>query len=431
MNATERSSAPLASSAPSRPRAPITGIVAGLALAAGLGFWTVQRISEAKTVQSDVETRRSADSERAIALAREPQSVRVVRGSPERWLARVDLDGTLEAQHSAELGFKVGGLLARVNAEVGDRVRAGAVLGLLDQREEAARASATEAQVRAAEASLDLAEDAERRTLPLVQNGSLAATSGVQASSQVQLARAQLDVARAQLSLARSGLENHTLLAPFGGTILRAPTGVGAVVTPGQALFALADTSTLRLSTTVSEADANLLSEGAEIVIATENGEVRGRVTAILSSLDARTRRVPVVAEFDNFSKERASNDGAAKGGATALLRAGAFVRATVSAQRELSVLRMPHGVLRPGSQDEVLRVTPDGSRLDARRIVYSIAPDGALLVRGGLAANDEIVLDPIAEAKGGDAVRVERTGSDVGAATPAAAGAAPQAGTP
>jgi RND family efflux transporter MFP subunit len=433
MNPTERASASLELSAPSRPRAPVAGIVAGLALAAGLGLWTFQRISEAKSIRSDVETRRAADGERALALAREPQSVRVVRGTPERWLARVDLDGTLEAQHSAELGFKVGGRLSRVDVEVGDRVRAGAVLGLLDQREEAARATATEAQVRAAEASLDLAEDAERRTLPLVQNGSMAVSSGVQASSQVQLAKAQLDAARAQLSLARSGVDNHTLLAPFGGTILRAPSGVGAVVTSGQALFALADTSTLRLSTTVSEADANLLSEGAEIVIVTENGQVRGRVTAILSTLDARTRRVPVVAEFDNFPKEKTPKDDAAKHGSRALLRAGAFVRASVAAQRELSVLRVPHGVLRPGSQDEVLRVTPDGARLEARRIVYSIAPDGALLVRSGIEANDELVLDPIAEAKSGDAVRVERAGADVGssAATPAAeAVVAPQAGT-
>jgi RND family efflux transporter MFP subunit len=434
MNPTERASAPLKLSAASRPRAPITGIVAGLALAAGLGLWTFQRIGEAKSVQSDVETRRAADGERALALAREPQSVRVVRGSPERWLARVDLDGTLEAQHSAELGFKVGGRLARLNVEVGDRVRAGAVLGVLDQQEEAARATATEAQVRAAEATLDLAEDAERRTLPLVQNGSMAVSSGVQASSQVQLARAQLDAARAQLSLARSGVESHTLLAPFAGTILRAPTGVGAVVSSGQALFALADTSTLRLSTTVSEADANLLSEGAEIVIATENGQVRGRVTALLSTLDARTRRVPVVAEFDNFSKAQAPRDEASKHGSNALLRAGAFVRASVAAQRELLVLRLPHGVLRPGSQDEVLRVTPDGARLETRRIVYSIAPDGALLVRSGIEANDEIVLDPIAEAKGGDAVRVERAGPDIaaGAAKPeAAAVVAPQVGTP
>jgi RND family efflux transporter MFP subunit len=432
MNSTERASAPVKPPATPRPRAPFTGIVAGLALVGGLGIWTFQRIGEAKTLQDDVEARRAADSERAAALAREPQRVRVVSGSSERWLPRVELEGTLEAQHAAELGFEVSGRLARVNVEVGDTVRAGALLGQLDIAEAVAQATALEAQVRAAEASLELAEDAERRTLPLVASGSIAASSGVQATSQQRLARAQLDAARAQLSLARTGMENHSLAAPFPGTITRAPSGVGAVVAPGQVLFALADTSTLKLATTVSEADADLLVEDAEIEIATEQGAVRGRVTAILSTLDARTRRVPVVAEFDNAKRK----------GTQPPLRAGAFVRSSVAAPREIPVLRVPHAVLRPGSQDEVLMVTAGSSRLELRRIAYSIAPDGTLLVRRGIASSDELVLDPIAEAKPGDLVRVDRGSAELppsGSADRAAAAGAPplaeatspKAGTP
>ncbi len=445
---THRPSAPVKPSAPPRHRAPLTGIIAGVLLASGLGLWTFQRIGEAKTVQSDVELRRTADSERSAALAREPQRVQVARGTPERWVPQVDLDGTLEAQHQAPLAFKVGGRLSRVNVKVGDRVRAGAVLGQLDVLEATAQANATEAQVRAAEASLAIAEDAERRTLPLVQNGSFAAANGVQATSQRELARAQLDAARAQLALARAGVESHTLGAPFSGTITRAPTGIGAVVTPGQTLFELVDTSTLKLSTTVSEDDANLLVEGAEVEIATETGGVRGRITAILSTLDARTRRVPVVAEFGNQQKPRlsqkgtaledaasreAARDDAMKNGTASALRAGAFVRARVAADREIPVLRVPHAVLRPGSGDEVLALPPGSDRLELRRIVHSIAPDGTLLVRRGIDARDELVLDPIAEAKAGDVVRVERPVAPEASAPAAQAPApsAPKAGTP
>jgi len=104
---------------------------------------------------------------------------------------------------------------------------------------------------------------------------------------------------------------------------------------------------------------------------------------------------VPVVAEFGNTSK----------GGPR--LRAGAFVRAWVRAREAIPVLRVPHGVLRPGSQDEVLRVDPSTSKLDLRRIVFSVEPDGSLLVRNGLDASDQLVLDPIPEALAGDLVRV------------------------
>jgi RND family efflux transporter MFP subunit len=421
MKPAPRSGAPADLAAVPRHRAPLTGIVTGLALVAGLGLWTFQRIGEAKTLVADVEARRSADSDRAAALAREPQRVQVVKGAPEKWLANVDLDGTLDAQHASALGFKVGGRLSRVGVEVGDRVRAGSLLGQLDSEEAVARASAAEAEVRAAEASLAIAQDNERRTLPLVQNGSFTEASGARVSSERALASAQLDSARAGLALARSGVDSHTLSAPFSGTITRAPTGVGAVVAPGQVLFELVDTSTLKLSTTVTEADADLLAPGAEVVITGERGDVRGRISAILSTLDARTRRVPVVAEFDNPSGEPTSKGGRAKQGEPPL-RAGSFVRARVAAQREVPVLRVPHAVLRPGSQDEVLVVGAASSRLDLRRIVYSIAPDGTLLVRRGIDASDELVLAPIAEAKAGDEVRVERAGNAGSQSAPAAA---------
>lgn len=396
---------------PARPRAPVVGILAGVLLSGGLAFWTLQRIGEAKTVQSEVEARRSAEAERVATAAREPAKVSVVLGVAERWQPRVELDGTLQAEHEASLGFKVGGRLSRVAVKVGDQVRAGALLGQLDVAEASAQARAAEAQVRAAEAALAIAEDGERRTLPLVQNGSFAEATGVQATRQRELALAQLDSARAQRALASAGVANHTLTAPFGGTITLAPTGIGAVVAPGQPLFALVDTSKLKLSTTVSENDANLLSPGTPIHVTSERGQITGRVTAVLATLDPRTRRVPVVAEFDNSAKKNEVS-----------LRAGAFVRAWVEAREPIDVLRLPHGVLRPGSQDEVFVVHAETSRLQARRIVFAVAPDGALLVRDGIGAQDRVVLDPIPEARAGDVVRTQAQGTGDETAVQAAA---------
>jgi RND family efflux transporter MFP subunit len=369
-------------------------VVAGVIFALGLGGWTVQRIGEAKTVQADVAARRSAEHERAVSLAGQPLRVNVVRGSADRWQPRVELDGTLEAVHEAQLGFKVGGRLARVAVKVGDRVAAGALLAELDDSEAEAQLAAAEAQARAAQASLTLAQDAERRTLPLVKAGSVPEANGVQSSEQRQLAAAQLDAARAQHALARAALSNHALKAPFAGTITLAPTGIGAVVNPGQPLFGLVDTSALKLATTVSEEDANLLEKGAEVRVSAGSSEVKGKVSAVLGTLDARTRRVPVVVDFDNTKLPGAA------------LRAGAFVRGSVVAREPIPVLRLPHAVQRPGSRDEVW-VVDAASRLEARHLAFAIAPDGDLLVRSGLSSNDPVVLDPIPELQAGDVVQV------------------------
>jgi RND family efflux transporter MFP subunit len=288
----------------------------------------------------------------------------------------------------------VGGRLARVAVKIGDRVAAGALLATLDDAEATAQAAAAEAQMRAAQSSLKLAEDAERRMLPLVKNGSMPEANGVQASEQRQLAAAQLDAARAQHVLARTALGSHELRAPFAGTITQAPNGIGAVVGAGQVLFGLVDTSALQLKTTVSEEDANLLTRGAEVNLVA--GAVTGRVSAVLSTLDARTRRVPVVVDFDN-----------SRGEGSTPLRAGSFVRGWVGAKEPIAVLRLPHEVQRPGSRDEVW-VLDAASRLEARHVAFALAPDGALLVRSGLSASDRVVINPIPELKAGDVVRLQ-----------------------
>ena len=376
---------------PERVKAPLVGILAGLVMVGGLVAWTSTRVATATKLQAELAEKRAAEAERNVALAKQPERVQVVQGKAATWLPSVELDGTLAAQQSASVGFKVGGKIGSLKVKVGDQVRAGALLATLDANEAGAQTAATAAQVRAAEAQLALAQDNERRTQAMVQSGSFAEASGVQVSQQRALALAQLDAAKAQAALSRVSLGNHTLVAPFAGTVTKVPDGIGEVVGPGAPLFEIVNTKVLKLSTSVSEHDANLLVLGAPVLLDLETGKATGRITAVLGTVDPQTRRVPVEASFDN----------------PGFLRAGAFVQAHVDAKTEISVLRLPHEVLRPGSQDEVLLVGADG-RLEVRHVVLAVDKDGSLLVRRGLAADDKLVAKPKPEAKAGDVVTVE-----------------------
>lgn len=380
---------------PERVKAPLAGVVVGLLMVGGLVAWTGTRVATASKAQAAVAERRVAEAERNAALAKQPEKVNVVSGVAAKWLPRVELDGTLSAEQSASLGFKVGGKIGTLKVKVGDQVKAGSLLATLDSTEAGAQAAAASAQVRAAEAQLALAQDSERRTQAMVQSGSFAEASGVQSSQQRALALAQLDAAKAQASLSRVSLGNHTLSAPFSGTVTRVPDGIGEVVGPGTPLFEIVNTKVLKLATTVSEHDANLLLPGAPVELVLENGKATGRVSAVLGTIDQKTRRVPVEASFDN----------------PGFLRAGAFVQAHVDAKSEIDVVRLPYEVLRPGSQDEVL-VVLDGGRLDVRRVVFSIDKDGTLLVRRGVTAADKLVAKPKPEAKAGDVVTLEAGGA-------------------
>ncbi len=372
-----------------RPRAPLVGIVVGVLALGGFFAWSAVRIQSAKETRAAIAGQRDEDAKRVAAETNAVPAVTTVLPLANTWRPVVEIDGTIAAGQSAELGFKTGGRISRVAVKVGDSVKTGQLLASLDAGEAAAQLKAAEAQVRAAEAQLALASDEERRTSSMVQSGSAAEVTGVQTAQQKALANAQLDASRAQVSLGQVTLGNHRLTAPFAGSITRAPDGVGGVVGPGTTLFELVDLSHLRLKGSLGEHDASLVSPGSKLSVDTERGPVSGTISAVLGSVDPSTRRVRVEATIDNES---------------GLLRAGTFVRARVAGGEGIPVLELPHEVLKPGAQDEILVVT--GEVLASRRVVYSVSPKGTLLVRHGLGSDEHVVLSPRAEANAGDRVQ-------------------------
>jgi hypothetical protein len=172
--------------------------------------------------------------------------------------------------------------------------------------------------------------------------------------------------------------------------VTRAPTTRGSVVGPGEPLFEIVDATKLRLRGTVTESDAALLKAGAKVTIEGAGGTAVGTLRTVLGVLDQRTRRVPVEADLEPSSA----------------LRVGAFVRATVTTESPINVLKVPGSVLRPGSQDVVLAVV-DG-KLVEKHVAFAVdSKSGELLVRSGLSSTDQIVDSPRPESRDGERVEL------------------------
>jgi RND family efflux transporter MFP subunit len=373
--------------APAR-RSPLGRLVI-LAALAGLAVWSGLRIRAAMHTQAAV----AVEREQAARKAGEgpaPANVRTVEGEVRDWMPAVPIEGTLAPAHEADLGFKVPGRLASIRVRMGEYVRQGQTLATLEQTEVAAQVKAAEAQVKAAEAQLALTDDSERRTSALVSTGAQPLVAGVQVQKQRELASAQADAARAQLALAQASLANHALVAPFSGHVTRVPGGTGMIVSPGVPLFHLQDLSTLKLVGTASEADAPLVRVGAPARVEVDGREVKGRVVAVLASVDPVTRRLPVEAQIPNDVNHP--------------ILAGSFVRASIEGQQAIRVRALPSTALKPGAQGEVMVV--EKGHMITRKIGYAPSPDGhEILVRSGLQAGDHIVDGPSPEARDGDPV--------------------------
>lgn len=369
-----------------------------LAGVVGVGAWISVRVTTTVAAKQEIETKRKS----APAAFDEVPVVQIIRPQADEWTPILPFEGTIDANQRAELGFKVGGRLGSVRVRLGDKVKAGQLLGQLDAAEASAQKRAASAQLDAAHAQVALAVDQESRTGRLVETGALASAQGVQAEQQRALAQAQAAAANAQLGLAQTTLANHALVAPFAGVITRAPSTQGAVVSPGQALFEVVDNSAMLLRGTVNEADAELFKAGAPVTV---DGTKVGTVRVIVNVLDRVTRRVPVEAEL---SPNQA-------------LRVGSFVRATIGGADKVAVFRVPGSALRPGSQGTLMVV--DGETLREVEVRFAVEPEtGALLVRSGLHGDEKVVASPRPEAKSGDRVKV----AEAGPAQPAKAVAAP-----
>ena len=374
-------------SAQGAPGVPMGRIVLGV-LAVALAGWTIVRVRTAQGEQARILTERTQAAE-AAKKERTDKPLVLRSGAAATWRPIVRIEGTLQAIEEADLSFKVSGRLQSIRAKVGDYVRRGQTLATLEQVESAASVEQARAQVRAMEAQLKLAEDTEQRTTTLVTSGAGSQQSALQAREQRALAAAQADAARAGLALAQANLGNAQLVAPFAGFVTRVPSGAGQVVSPGAVLFHVQNTTELRLVGTVSEPEASLVRTGEVIRVLAADRTVNGTVTAVLGSVDTQTRRVPVEARVPNDPKQP--------------LLAGTYVRAELEGKTTMPVLRFPAGVIRPGSQNEVMLV--ESGRMQARRVVFHPAPDGMIFVRAGLDPHDVVVVDPSPEAKDGDPI--------------------------
>jgi RND family efflux transporter MFP subunit len=375
------------------------GWLVTLFAALGLGAWCTVRIRGALQERAALAAEREQVALTAQKKAGDAAAVEVVRGEPAEWLPAVAIDGTLMPRREADLGFKTPGRLASIRVHVGDYVREGALLAALDQAEAEAQVQAAAAQVRAAEAQLALSEDSAHRMGTLAHAGAATESSIVQTQQQRALSTAQAESARAQLLLARASLGNHALMAPFSGFVTKVPSGPGAIVSPGVTLFHLQDTKALRFVGTVGENDAPLVRRGAMVELLPNSSDggrtVHGKVTAVLVSVDAATRRVPVEAELQNDGDRP--------------ILAGTFVRGSIRGDEKVQVLRLPASIIRPGSQDEVMVIERDAggkdARLHVRRVHFVGGTEGTILVRSGLQPTDEVLRSPTAESREGDTV--------------------------
>ncbi len=322
------------------------------------------------------------------------------RAPHERSLAA---DGVVVARELAAVNAQVAGVsLAKLNADVGDRVQAGQVLAVFDTALLKQEVAQTQAQEARAQAALAQAKRNAARTGKLVQERAVSVSDSEQSASAAREAQAALDGAVAARKLAQLRLGYAEVRAPVAGVVASRPAEVGMTAGIGSPLFSLQVDGALEWRAQVSPEDAQRLKVGTPARVAVGAVAVPGRVRLFAPVADAQSRRVVVFVALD----------------AHADLRANLLLRGQFLLGKE-DVWTVPVSALvREDGQDFVVLVDADnrvhrqalvlGERLGDRVVVLEGLPEGARFVlRSGSFLQDGDVVrvvdgTPAATASGG-----------------------------
>lgn len=166
---------------------------------------------------------------------------------------RSSFDGVVEAVRQTTIAAQVPGAVVDLPVKVGDRVQAGQLLLRIDARSADQGAAASDAQVQAARAGLDVATREYTRQQKLREKQYISQAALDQAEAQFKAARAQVAAQVAQAGAARTQTGLHTVRAPYAGVVSEVPVQLGDMAMPGRALVTLYDPSTLRVTASVPQ----------------------------------------------------------------------------------------------------------------------------------------------------------------------------------
>ena len=171
--------------------------------------------------------------------------------------------GVARASIESSLGFRIGGVVARVPVAVGDRVRAGQMIAELDPVDYELGVQEAEAGLRQAEAQAENAEAGLQRTRNLYENANASRTDLDAAVASAASAAAQVEAAAKRLERAERQAGYTQLSAPASGAIAAVLADAGETVSPGQPIVEFAAGAVPEVTFAAPEALIREIREGA------------------------------------------------------------------------------------------------------------------------------------------------------------------------
>lgn len=278
----------------------LLGSIAGaMALAATAGFGLARCTADSAAPPSTEGEARSEAAPDSLVLA--PEAIAAAEIGVETFGA-ANLGSEIVAQAivtaspsgEAAVTARAGGAVTRVFKQLGDQVRTGETLAIVQSRDAAQIA----AERIAAEARSELALKNLQREKSLFDQRVSARVDYERALAEAKAAAAEAQRARAAARAAQITRDGGSVIvaSPISGHVIAETVSIGAFVQPETILFRVTDPSKIRIEASVGPAEAQRLAPGDRAVVELPDGRtIDARVRAITPGLSGDTRSATAV----------------------------------------------------------------------------------------------------------------------------------------
>ena len=322
-----------------------------------------------------------------------------------------EFSGRLEAVEKVDIRARVGGFITSVNFKPGRLVKKGDVLFVIDTRPFQAEVSRAEAAGNSARAKADLARLELGRAERLLADKAIAQREVDEKASSLKELDANVRAAQASLEAARLNLGYARVTAPINGRVSKAEVTPGNLVDGSVVLTSVVSSNPI-YATFDGDEDTYLrvapaAQKGAPVSVnvglANEAGfPHQGKLTFVDNQLDAKSGSVRMRATFENTDNA---------------LVPGLFARVQLSggeAARKAAILISDRAVGTDQNRKFVYVVKAD-STAEYRAVTLGPTVEGLRVVRDGVKAGEKIVVNGLQRVQPGAAVTATLVAMDAG----------------
>ncbi len=279
--------------------------------------------------------------------------------------------------------------MREVPRQLGDTVRAGAPLAVIESSEIARAEAAYHVAFSKADLSRSqLARETSLRNQKITPEQDFQSARQAATEADIELRAAERKLTLLGVNVKTIGSASHTdpglvrvpVTAPIDGTLIEKHVAVGNQVTDATTLFRIANLDRVWVIASVFEKNMGQVAIGQKAIItltAYPGREFEGQVTWIADIVDEKTRTLRVRIEVEN--KERA-------------LRPGSFARVKIDTASSKEVLAVPALAVQRQKAEQIVFVAMGDGLFSRREVTVGARSRDTVEILSGLEAGEQVV---------------------------------------